>query len=108
MDELRQRWARSDLADLLIAVGPQTGRRVTNAGSGQPMHNYGLAFDAVPLRGGKPVWQTLKKEDRVLWETYGRLGNELGLEWAGNWTRFREFPHMQEPGSQWRELIRTL
>ena len=104
-EELRNRWARPDLADLLLDVGPQSGRRVTYAGPGQSMHNYGLAFDAVPLSGGKPLWQTTKPEDKAMWELYGSLGVEQGLEWAGNWSRFREFPHMQEEGARWRDLI---
>ncbi|RMF69429.1 MAG: hypothetical protein D6743_01865 [Calditrichaeota bacterium] len=105
-EELRTRWGRPDLAEILLNVGPQFGRKVTFAGPGQSMHNYGLAFDSVPLRHGKPVWQTTKPEDRALWQRYGRLGVELGLEWAGNWTRFREFPHMQEAGARWQDLIR--
>ena len=105
-EELKNKWGRSDLANLLISVGPQNGRRVTFAGPGQSMHNYGLAFDGVPLRGGKPVWQTNKPEDMALWEQYGHLGVEIGLEWAGSWSNFREYPHMQEEGSKWRELIR--
>ena len=104
--ELRERWHRPDLADLLIAVGPQNGGRVTNAGPGQSMHNYGLAFDSVPLRAGKPVWSARRPEDRALWDRYGGLAEEVGLEWAGRWTRFREFPHVQRPGAAWRELIR--
>ena len=104
-EELRNRWERPDLADLLLSVGPQTGSRVTYAGPGQSMHNYGLAFDAVPLRASKPVWQTTKPEDKELWLLYGRLGEGEGLEWAGNWKRFREYPHMQEKGARWKELI---
>lgn len=105
-EELNTRWNRADLSELLFSVGSQYGRKVTNAGPGQSMHNYGLAFDAVPLRSGKPVWQSTKPEDKALWKLYGRLGVEVGLEWAGNWTKFREFPHMQEPGTKWRGLIK--
>ena len=25
---------------------------------------------------------------------------------AGNWSKFREYPHMQEIGAKWRELIK--
>lgn len=105
-NELRDKWQRPDLADILIGVGPQNGALVTYAGPGQSMHNYGLAFDGVPMRSGKPVWGARKPEDKALWEHYGRLGVEVGLEWAGNWKKFREFPHMQQPGSAWRDLIR--
>ncbi len=105
-EELRRRWRRPDLADLLMDVGPQYGARVTYAGPGQSMHNYGLALDAVPLRGGKAVWSARLPEDKALWERYGALAEEVGLEWAGRWTRFREFPHVQRPGAAWRELIR--
>jgi len=103
--ELRVRWNRADLADLLCAVGPRPGKIVTFAGPGQSLHNYGLAFDAVPLAAGKPVWQTARPDERALWEHYGRLGTALGLEWAGTWTRFREFPHMQARGTPWQKAI---
>jgi len=105
-EELRNEWERPDLADILISVGPQNGKRVTYAGPGQSMHNYGLAFDSVPLRGGKPVWEATRIEDKELWELYGRLGVDVGLEWSGNWTRFKEFPHMQMPGARWKDLIK--
>lgn len=88
-------------------VGPQAGRAiVTYAGPGQSMHNYRLAFDAVPMRDGKPVWGTRQPDDLALWKRYGTIGEAVGLEWAGSWTRLREFPHMQEPGARWKELIR--
>jgi peptidoglycan LD-endopeptidase CwlK len=105
-DELSGRWGRKDLADMLLRIGPQAGGKVTNAGPGQSMHNYGLAFDAVPLRAGKPVWQSVKPEDKALWALYGKLGQEVGLEWAGNWTKFTEYPHLQAPGTEWTKLIK--
>jgi peptidoglycan L-alanyl-D-glutamate endopeptidase CwlK len=70
------------------------------------MHNYGLAIDSVPMRSGKPVWDSKKPEDLTLWQLYGRLSVEAGFEWAGNWKKFREFPHIQEPGAGWKDLIR--
>ena len=73
------------------------GRKVTNAKGGQSFHNYRVAYDVVPLRSGKPVWGTTG-EDAVLWEKVGALGEMWGLEWAGRWTRFREFPHFQFTG----------
>ena len=104
--ELSDNYGRADLAKVLMDVGPQHGKHVTDAGPGQSMHNYSYAFDGVPLRHGKPVWGTRAKADLVLWAVYGDLADAAGLEWAGHWTRFREFPHCQQSGIKWQELIR--
>jgi peptidoglycan L-alanyl-D-glutamate endopeptidase CwlK len=106
-DELDTEYGRPDLGDLLMEVGPQYGEIVTHAGPGQSIHQYRCAFDAVPLDGGKPVWGTSDPADRYLWSTYGELVRAVGLEWAGDWEHFTEFPHAQEPSANWRELIRA-
>ena len=105
-EELKIKWGRPDLGKLLMDVGPQQGKLATYAGPGQSMHNYGLAIDGVPLRGGKPVWNASKPDELKLWQLYGRLGDKVGFEWAGKWTKFRELPHLQQPGAVWQELIR--
>lgn len=73
------------------------GRIVTNARPGQSFHEYRIAYDVVPLRAGKPVWGTAG-EDGKLWQRVGELGEAQGLEWAGRWPRFREYPHFQFRG----------
>lgn len=73
------------------------GRKVTNAKGGQSYHNWRVAFDVVPLRDGKPVWGT-SGEDGKLWQAIGAIGVEVGLEWAGNWKSFKEYPHFQHTG----------
>ena len=73
------------------------GRIVTNAKAGQSWHNWKCAFDVVPMRNGKPVWGTVGK-DLELWNKVGAIGESVGLEWAGRWKRFREFPHFQFTG----------
>lgn len=73
------------------------GKIVTNARAGQSFHNYRVALDVVPLRNGKPVWNTAN-EDAVLWKKLGAIGKECGLEWAGEWRTFKEFPHFQYTG----------
>lgn len=81
--------------DALYAQGRTApGRIVTNAKAGQSYHNYRCAVDVVPVRNGKPVWDS---KDPV-WQTVGRLGKAAGLEWAGDWKRFKEFPHFQYTG----------
>lgn len=70
------------------------GKIVTNAKGGQSFHNYRCALDVVPLINGKPVWDA----KNPMWQEIGRLGKSCGLEWAGEWTRFKEFPHFQYTG----------
>lgn len=70
------------------------GNIVTNAKPGQSYHNWRVAFDVVPLRNGKPIWGT-SGEDGEIWDKVGLMGESVGLEWAGRWTKFKEFPHFQ-------------
>lgn len=89
-----------DSQNALYAQGRTApGRKVTNAKGGQSLHNYRVAYDVVPLRNGKPVWATTG-EDGKLWETVGELGESVGLEWAGRWVKFREYPHFQFTGGK--------
>ena len=93
------------LADLLMAAGPQEGPKVTFAGPGESYHQYGLAYDCVPMVAGKPEWRTTG-EAGALWQTVGAAGQACDLEWAGGWQRFREFPHFQMTGGATvRELM---
>lgn len=79
----------------LYAQGRTTpGKIVTNAKAGQSFHNYRCAVDIVPVVAGKPRWDA---KDEV-WQTIGKLGKAQGLEWAGDWKRFKEYPHFQYTG----------
>jgi peptidoglycan LD-endopeptidase CwlK len=83
------------LARILKDVGPQkSGPKVTNAGPGESFHQYNSAYDCVPVLQGKPIWGT-GGEGAAIWDKVGKLGKKCGLEWAGDWTSFREFPHFQ-------------
>jgi len=70
------------------------GKIVTNAKAGQSLHNYRCAVDVVPIVAGKPRWDV--KEE--VWQQVGALGKAAGLEWAGDWKRFKEYPHFQYTG----------
>lgn len=70
------------------------GKIVTNAKAGQSFHNFRCAVDVVPIVAGKPRWDV---KDEV-WQKIGALGKAQDLEWAGDWKRFREYPHFQYTG----------
>jgi peptidoglycan L-alanyl-D-glutamate endopeptidase CwlK len=103
--DLSDVYGRSDLAKILMNAGPQSGPHVTNAAPGQSLHGYRMAFDGVPVRNGKPVWGTSDPDDMKLWQKYGELAQMAGLEWAGHWMTFKEFPHCQQKNTKWQELI---
>ena len=98
-------------AELYARGRTAPGRKATNARPGLSWHNWRRAFDVVPLRHGKPVWGTTgdgldddptddDRDDLELWQRVGQIGKAAGLEWAGDWVSFREFPHFQYTGGQ--------
>lgn len=99
-------WNRPDLANILIGVGPQYGRKATNAAPGQSLHNYGLAFDAVPIWDGELIWDAKTQNELALWDRYGGIGKELGLEWGGDFESLTDRPHLQAADADWKRLIK--
>ena len=78
----------------LYAQGRTTpGNVVTKAKAGQSWHNWRCALDVVPLVNGKAIW-----DDQAMWKQVGEIGKSCGLEWAGDWVTFKEFPHFQYTG----------
>jgi peptidoglycan L-alanyl-D-glutamate endopeptidase CwlK len=95
------RRGRPDLGDLLYyQPADPHGTRVTLAGPGESLHQYGLAYDAAPIAGGKIDWSGRDWQ----WGVMGEMGELAGLEWAGRWPRFREQPHFQIRGRSVAEL----
>jgi hypothetical protein len=83
------------LAKVIHDVGPQHGRigkHVTRAIPGMSYHNYGMATDGVVMVLGKPDWEMTHWP---LWQKYGSMAERVGLAWAGNWTGFKEYVHVQ-------------
>ena len=72
------------------------GKIVTNANAGDSFHNYRCAVDVVPLLNGKPEWDG----SNSIWAKVGALGKEAGLEWAGDWLKFKELAHFQYTGGK--------
>lgn len=71
------------------------GPIVTNARGGESYHNWGCAFDIVPLEG-----YTSTK-----WNKIGVLGESLGFVWGGRWA-FQDKPHFElTHGYSFRDFI---
>lgn len=66
------------------------GKIVTQVKGGYSYHNYGLAFDIVPILDGK-----LNYDDRTSYTLAAQIAEPLGLEWGGNWKKFTDTPHFQ-------------
>lgn len=64
---------------------------VTNAKPWQSAHQYKVAFDCVPIVAGKPDWNNIN-----LYKKLAEIGKEVGLDWAGEWKTFKEYPHFQD------------
>ena len=79
------------------------GKIVTNARGGQSWHNFGCAFDFVPLIAGKPQW-----DNSALYSKCGIIAEEVGLEWAGRWTgKLKETAHCQFRDGKSLEQMRS-
>lgn len=76
--------------DKLYAQGRTTpGDIVTNARGGYSNHNFAIAFDIGVFEGSKYL------SDSAKYKAVGVLGEELGLEWGGNWKTIVDQPHFQ-------------
>jgi peptidoglycan L-alanyl-D-glutamate endopeptidase CwlK len=74
----------------LFAIGrTKPGKKVTNAKPGESWHNFGLAFDVVPLVHGKAIW------DSPFWSRIGEFGKQVGLAWGGDFRSFKDKPHFE-------------
>ena len=83
-------------AELYAQGRTKPGKIVTNARPGESWHNHAVAWDCVPLINGKAMWS-----DDVAYAKLGRIGEDLGLEWAGRWTgKLREKAHFQFTGGK--------
>lgn len=80
-------WAEQD--ELYAQGRTKAGGIVTNARGGQSNHNYGTAFDVVPIENGKADWNSKR------WNEIGALGKKIGFKWGGDWTGLVDKPHFE-------------
>ena len=76
--------------DALYAQGrTEPGNVVTNARAGHSNHNFGIAFDVGLFERNEYLGES------PMYKAVGALGEELGLEWGGNWRTLVDQPHFQ-------------
>lgn len=65
---------------------------VSNAQPGGSIHNYGLAIDyfLVTEDGNNSIWNV-----NADWKRVAAIAKEMGFEWGGDWSSFRDYPHLQ-------------
>lgn len=80
--------------DALYAKGrTRPGDIVTRARAGYSNHNFGIAFDVGLFERNQYLGES------PMYKAVGALGEELGLEWGGNWRSIVDQPHFQlRPG----------
>lgn len=95
-------YRNDDDQNALYAQGrTKKGAIVTNAQGGESKHNCvdrlgapcAEAFDIAIMSFGKCDWNVKNPN----WRKAGIIGKSVGLEWAGDWISFKEFPHFQLP-----------
>ncbi|RDW17120.1 peptidase [Oceanobacillus arenosus] len=75
------------------------GNIVTNARAGETYHNYGLAIDYALINdAGDYIWDTTydgNVNGKSDWFEVAELAKNLGFEWGGDWSGFKDYPHLQ-------------
>lgn len=98
----------NEQADLYAIGRTKPGRKVTQAGPGLSMHNYGLAVDIVLINGSSASWDTQKdfdKDGKSDWKEIVTIFKQYGWAWGGDW-KFADEPHFEKPlGRSVRELL---
>jgi peptidoglycan LD-endopeptidase CwlK len=82
--------------DALYAQGrTKPGKIVTNAKGGQSNHNFGIAVDfCLTNKEGTAAYWTVNKD----WKRVAAIAKSKGFEWGGDWTSFKDNPHLEYTG----------
>lgn len=68
---------------------------VTNAKAGDSYHNHDLAFDFVLIKGGYDMKADNDGDGVADWVEVVTQAKLEGLEWGGDWSSFKDYPHFQ-------------
>jgi peptidoglycan L-alanyl-D-glutamate endopeptidase CwlK len=82
--------------DALYAKGRTApGKIVTNAKAGQSNHNFGIAVDFGVFKDGVYVDVSSPRDAERIHRLAASVAAAFGIEWGGNWSRFKDFPHFE-------------
>ncbi|CAM3097373.1 M15 family metallopeptidase [Paenibacillus lupini] len=77
----------------------EPGQVVTNVKGGASFHNYGLAVDfALVKPDGDVIWDMKydgNSNGKADWMEVVTTAKKLGFTWGGDWTSFKDYPHLQ-------------
>jgi peptidoglycan L-alanyl-D-glutamate endopeptidase CwlK len=96
-------------ADLYAQGRTKSGSVVTNARPGSSWHNFGLAVDLGLFDGRTYVDSKDPARAERVYRSIAEIAKEYGIEWGGNWRRFKDTPHFEyHPGLNLAEASRRL
>lgn len=68
---------------------------VTRAAGGYSNHNFGIAMDFGVFRGKTYLDDSNPSLASKVHRAVAKIANRHGLEWGGDWTKFRDEPHFE-------------
>ena len=75
--------------------GNKKAVKVTNAKPGSSYHNFGLAIDFVLTnKDGTAAYWTVNDK----WRRVAEIAKGLGFVWGGDWSSFKDNPHLEMTG----------
>lgn len=92
----------AEQTELYTSGRTKPGPIKTHAQAGESPHNLSIngkrasrAFDAAPIINGKLTWDGGEEAERA-WLKMGRIAEEMGITWGGNWKgKKTDKPHFE-------------
>ncbi len=69
--------------------------RVTRAAGGFSNHNFGIAMDFGVFRGKVYLDEAQPELASKVHRAVAKIANRHGLDWGGDWPKFRDEPHFE-------------
>lgn len=82
------------------------GSIVTKAKAGYSNHNFGIAFD-IGIFAGKTYYTGKNATEDKAYAAASKLIKPVGLDWGGDWTSIKDFPHYEIHTGKSLTAVRT-